>query len=135
MVYRADHNLQDLRAKLFPTEIEKANKENEVVPLTRLPVKRKERSLSSLVVTAPRASVQSSMTRRRKYPAKKNPIPRESALLFEEPVKKEEDFFEDFSSPQTKNKIAANGGQVEEVKLQLYSALNSSNITKAMTNL
>ncbi|PON40147.1 E3 ubiquitin protein ligase DRIP [Parasponia andersonii] len=111
---QADHNLQDLRAKLFPSEIKNGNKANEALPSSPLPAKRKERSLSSLSVTAPRASVQPCMTGRRNYSGRKNPVPLEVALPFEKPVTKVEDCSEKSTSLENKNKIAGNGGQVEE---------------------
>lgn len=61
---RPDHNLQDVRDKIFPLRRRKA-KAPEVVPHVTLPVRRKERSLSSLVVTTPRVSTQTGTTGRR----------------------------------------------------------------------
>lgn len=61
---RPDHNLQDVRAKIFPHKRIKV-KAPEVVAPVALPAKRKERSLSSLVVSTPRVSTQVGMTGRR----------------------------------------------------------------------
>ncbi|CAA2958396.1 E3 ubiquitin ligase DRIP2-like [Olea europaea subsp. europaea] len=61
---RADHNLQDVRAKIFPYKRRKVEAPEVVTPVT-LPAKRKERSLSSLVVSTPRVSTYSGMTGRR----------------------------------------------------------------------
>ncbi|KAG6403028.1 hypothetical protein SASPL_135243 [Salvia splendens] len=61
---RLDHNLQDVRAKIFPYKRMKVRAPEVVSPVTS-PVKRKERSLSSLVVSTPRVSTQSGMTGRR----------------------------------------------------------------------
>ena len=107
-ICRADHNLQDLRAKIFPSKTKKDNKVHDTVSSAPLQAKQKKRSLSSLGVTAPRASVLPFMSGRRKYPARKTLIPRESALPFEEPAIKVEGCLEKFSSPETKNKIATN---------------------------
>ncbi|KAA8537035.1 hypothetical protein F0562_029513 [Nyssa sinensis] len=60
---RPDHNLQDIRVKIFPFRRRKI-KGTEVVPSISLPVKRKERSLSSLVST-PKVSMQTGLTGRR----------------------------------------------------------------------
>lgn len=49
-MYRPDHNLQDIRAKIFPSKQSKVEAPEETPTLT-LPVKRKEKSLSSLVVS------------------------------------------------------------------------------------
>lgn len=111
MVCRVDHNLQDLRAKIFAFET-KIDNASGTVASAPLPAKRKERSLSSLVVTAPRASPQSCPTRRRKYPIRKSLVRRgEPALPNHKPVTKAEDCPEKFSSSA---KIAANGKPVEK---------------------
>lgn len=51
--FRADHNLQDVRSKVFPFKSKKVNAGEVESPIT-LPFKRKERSISSLVVNTPR---------------------------------------------------------------------------------
>ncbi|KAE8666991.1 DREB2A-interacting protein 2 isoform 2 [Hibiscus syriacus] len=61
---RPDHTLQDVRAKIFPLKRRKA-KAPEVLPLVMMPTRRKERSLSSLVVNVPNVSTQTTMTARR----------------------------------------------------------------------
>ncbi|CAD5167281.1 unnamed protein product [Musa acuminata subsp. malaccensis] len=60
---RPDHNLQDLRAKIFPFKRRKVEAP-ENFPLLSLPVRRKERSLSSLVVNTPRLATQTGLTGR-----------------------------------------------------------------------
>ncbi|KAL1350505.1 hypothetical protein AAHE18_06G029300 [Arachis hypogaea] len=57
---RPDHNLQDIRAKIFPFRRRKIDALQVV-----LPAKRKERSLSSLVVNAPKVSNQTGFTAKR----------------------------------------------------------------------
>ncbi|XP_043693504.1 E3 ubiquitin protein ligase DRIP2-like [Telopea speciosissima] len=104
---RPDHNLNDVRSKIFPFKRRKV-KAPEVVP--SLPVRRKERSLSSLVVSTPRVSTQTGLTgRRTKAVARKSTALRGSSFTIEDPVKKEEDAEEDqpgsSSSPETLNKI------------------------------
>ncbi|XP_020091973.1 E3 ubiquitin protein ligase DRIP2-like isoform X2 [Ananas comosus] len=66
---RPDHNLQDIRAKIFPFKRRKINAA-EVPPIT-LPVRRKERSLSSLVISTPRVAAQTSLTGRRTKAARR----------------------------------------------------------------
>lgn len=61
---RADHSLQDIRAKIFPFRRRKVSTP-EVVPSPTLPAKRKERSLSSLVVDHPQVVAQPALTGRR----------------------------------------------------------------------
>ncbi|KAK4418350.1 E3 ubiquitin protein ligase DRIP2 [Sesamum alatum] len=104
---RPDHNLQDVRAKIFPYKRLKVKAPEVVTPVT-LPAKRKERSLSSLVVSTPRVSTQSGMTgRRSKSIARK--ASKGSSFTIEKPVKKEDDSLEDHpessSSPETLNKF------------------------------
>ncbi|XP_059652793.1 E3 ubiquitin protein ligase DRIP2-like isoform X2 [Cornus florida] len=106
---RPDHNLQDIRAKIFPIKRRKI-KAPEVLPSISLPLKRKERSLSSLVVNTPKVSMQAGVTgRRTKSVTRKAAALRGSSFSIEEPIKKEQDLKEDFpessSSPETVNKI------------------------------
>lgn len=91
----------------------------EAVPSVTLPVRRKERSLSSLVVSAPRVSAQTTMTRRRSNAAaRKAAALRGSNLSTDKPFKKEEDSVEDnqdgASSPETLNKLSQNVKPVRE---------------------
>ncbi|KAG6537867.1 E3 ubiquitin protein ligase DRIP2-like [Zingiber officinale] len=62
---RADHNLQDLRAKIFPIKKPKVGA-SDSAPSVTLPVRRKEISLSSLVVNTPRVTIQTGPSGRRK---------------------------------------------------------------------
>ncbi|KAL6564436.1 hypothetical protein OROMI_015886 [Orobanche minor] len=85
---RLDHNLQDVRAKVFPYKRIKVKGPEVVSPVT-WPAKRKERSLSSLVVSTPRVSTQSGMTgRRSKSTARK--ASRGSSFRIEKPVRRED---------------------------------------------
>lgn len=115
---RPDHNLQDVRAKIFPFKRRKVKAPEIVLPVT-LPVKRKERSLSSLVVNTPRVSTQTTMTgRRTKSVARKANALRGSSFSIEKPIKKEEDLAGDrqdcSSSPETLNKFTQNMIQVRK---------------------
>ncbi|KAH1108229.1 hypothetical protein J1N35_011997 [Gossypium stocksii] len=112
---RPDHNLQDVRAKIFPLKGRKA-KSPEVLPPVTMPTRRKERSLSSLVVNAPKVSTQTTMTgRRTKAVARKAGSLRGSSFSVEKPVKRERDSVEDHkesaSSPETLNKFTQNKRQ------------------------
>ncbi|XP_057438591.1 E3 ubiquitin protein ligase DRIP2-like [Lotus japonicus] len=110
---RPDHNLQDMRAKIFPLKGRKA-KAPEVAPSVPLPARRKERSLSSLVVITPRASAQATMTGRRTKPTRKASGLRSSSFSIEKPIKKEEvsgDHPESSSSRDTSNKLPQNTEQ------------------------
>ncbi|CAL5353704.1 unnamed protein product [Camellia sinensis] len=109
---RPDHNLQDVRINIFPFKRRKV-KAPEVAASVTLPVRRKERSLSSLVVSTPRVSTQTAMTgRRSKAIARKASSVRSSSFPTEKPVKKEEDSVEDhpesLSSPETLTKLTQN---------------------------
>ncbi|XP_047159775.1 E3 ubiquitin protein ligase DRIP2-like [Vigna umbellata] len=111
---RPDHSLQDVRAKVFPLKGRKV-KAPEIVTSIPLPARRKERSLSSLVVNTPRVSTQATMTGRRTKPSRKASGLRSTSFSFEKPIKKEEDLLEDHlessSSPENSNKFAQNSGQ------------------------
>ncbi|XVF31099.1 hypothetical protein REPUB_Repub16aG0116500 [Reevesia pubescens] len=107
---RPDHNLHDIRAKIFPFKRRKV-RAPEVMPSTLPPAKRKERSLSSLVVSTPKVPIQSGLTgRRTKATARKRVAAfRGCSFSAEEPLKKE-DFAEDnpsgSCSPDSLNKIS-----------------------------
>ncbi|KAK7245400.1 hypothetical protein RIF29_40242 [Crotalaria pallida] len=112
---RPDHSLQDVRSKIFPLKGRKV-KAPEVVPSVPLPARRKERSLSSLVVSTPRvSSTQVTMTGRRTKPTRKASGLCASSLSNEKPVKKEEELLEDrpesSSSPENSNKFTENTRQ------------------------
>ncbi|KAI4301931.1 hypothetical protein L6164_035165 [Bauhinia variegata] len=112
---RPDHNLQDIRAKVFPFKRRKV-KAPEVVPSISLPAKRKERSLSSLVVSAPKVPMQTGFTgKRTKTGARKAAALRGCNFNVEEHVKKEETYAEDSPvssrSPDSSNTIAQNKSQ------------------------
>ncbi|KAJ6730852.1 E3 UBIQUITIN PROTEIN LIGASE DRIP1 [Salix viminalis] len=107
---RPDHNLQDVRSKIFPYKRRKVEAP-EVAELVALPVtRRKERSLSSLVVSTPKVSTNITTTGRRT-----KPFPRKAASLrganfsIEKPNNKEhvsvDDSPESSSSPETLKKI------------------------------
>nr|XP_023872058.1 E3 ubiquitin protein ligase DRIP2-like [Quercus suber] len=101
--YRADHNVQDLRAKLFPLKIKKAVAP-EAVPLVPLLGKRKERSLSSLGVSTPSVSAQSGLTgRRMKSAARKRHSLQESTHSVDRPVNEVEDDKTMEDSPNSSN--------------------------------
>ncbi|XP_009612826.1 E3 ubiquitin protein ligase DRIP2-like [Nicotiana tomentosiformis] len=108
---RPDHNLQDVRAKIFPYKRRKVQAP-EVVPPISLPVRRKERSLSSLVVSTPRVSTQTGTTGRRSKSVARKAL-RGSTFSVEKPIKKEEkisgeDQLDSSSSPETLTKFTQN---------------------------
>ncbi|XP_021290821.1 E3 ubiquitin protein ligase DRIP2-like [Herrania umbratica] len=105
---RADNNWREIRIKIFPPKRQKP-KESEKMSLVPLPARRKERSLSSLVVSTPRVSAKSCLTgRRSKLTARKTIASQEPSLLNEEHVSKLEGLL---SSPETYSKIAQNSRQ------------------------
>lgn len=114
---RPDHNMQDIRAKIFPLRRRKIQAP-EVMPSISLPVKRKERSLSSLVVNTPKVSIQTGLTgKRTKVNARKAAALRVCGFSVED---KKEDSAEDrtmsSSSPDSLNKITSNKRQVKEAE-------------------
>lgn len=142
---RADHSLQDLRARIFPSKRKKAREPAtvssvpedvpsvpealmavpEAVPVQEsehsVPLigRRKERSLSSLVVSTPKISVKSVLTgKRSKSVARK----RESPIPVEEQIKKEDDYYESLSSPETLRKIAQTKRQEMIVQIKKLDA-------------
>ncbi|XP_047162764.1 E3 ubiquitin protein ligase DRIP2-like [Vigna umbellata] len=111
---RPDNSLQDLRNKIFPFNKRK-QKAPVAIPSVLLPARRKERSLSSLVVNTPRVSTQSTMTGRRTKPTRKALGLQGSGFSVEKLIKKEEELLEDRQdsscSPDTSNKSAKSAGQ------------------------
>ncbi|PQQ09250.1 E3 ubiquitin protein ligase DRIP2 [Prunus yedoensis var. nudiflora] len=99
----ADRNVQDITPKLFPSEREQVKAPS--VSGVTLPAKRKERYLSSLVISTPRVSSSSEMSGRRRYPTRRSFTLRGS-LSIQEPEKKEEDFLERLNSSGTLKKDA-----------------------------
>ncbi|MFS7930688.1 putative transcription factor C2H2 family [Helianthus anomalus] len=106
---RPDHNLQDVRGKIFPSKRRRV-KAPEVAPSVTLPLRRKERSLSSLVVCTPRVSPQTTLTgKRSKGPPRKKP--RGSAFSVDKSVKEDdpiEDHQDSSSSREVSNKFTQN---------------------------
>ncbi|XP_019454508.1 PREDICTED: E3 ubiquitin protein ligase DRIP2-like [Lupinus angustifolius] len=112
---RPDHSLQDVRSKIFPLKGRKP-KAPEVIPSEPLTSRRKERSLSSLVVSTPRvSSSQVTMTGRRTKPTRKASGLHGSSFSIENAIKKEEellgDHSESSSSHDSSSKFAENTGQ------------------------
>ncbi|KAF0914676.1 hypothetical protein E2562_031137 [Oryza meyeriana var. granulata] len=69
---RPDHNVQDIRNKVFPLKMRKVGAPK--APTVTLPVKRKQRSLSSLVVDAPRVAIPTGLTGRRTKTARRTAV-------------------------------------------------------------
>uniref|UniRef100_A0A0A9CYU7 RING-type domain-containing protein n=1 Tax=Arundo donax TaxID=35708 RepID=A0A0A9CYU7_ARUDO len=116
---RADHNLQDVRSKVFPFKRKKINAEDVESPIT-LPVKRKERSISSLVVNTPRITPAGSTGRRTRAVTRKAAALRGLGPIIVDPLKKDNDNLNkqtDNSSlldilskvPQTRRQVLSNG--------------------------
>ncbi|KAE8022605.1 hypothetical protein FH972_008391 [Carpinus fangiana] len=114
---RADHNVQDLRAKLFPS-VRKKIKATEAITSVPLPGKRKERSLSSLGVSTTRLSAHSGLIGRRIKSAARKCLALQKSTTFvnepfnrEEDDKKVEDCLVSLSSPEPLFKFAQNRRQ------------------------
>ncbi|XP_062214639.1 E3 ubiquitin protein ligase DRIP2-like [Phragmites australis] len=71
---RPDHNLQDIRNKLFPIKRRKVGSPRD--PTVTLPAKRKQRSLSSLVVDTPRVVIKTGLTGKRSKATRRTPASR-----------------------------------------------------------
>ncbi|KAJ7979941.1 E3 ubiquitin protein ligase DRIP2 [Quillaja saponaria] len=116
---RADHNLQDLRVKLFSCERKKAE-ESEAFPSVPLPTKRKERCLSSLVVRKPRLQSHSGViVRRGKSMASKILDEQEVPCMKAPDIVVQDDKRDDFHEIETSSKIA-------QIRMQNFSNTNSS---------
>ncbi|BAT94966.1 E3 ubiquitin protein [Vigna angularis] len=129
---RPDHNLQDIRAKVFPFKRKKI-KAQEVLSSISLPTKRKERSLSSLVVSAPKVSMQPGFTgKRTKTSTRKAAAALRGCGFLLESIKKEETNGEDntdpsMAEPSKKHKPNAdkeNSVEHAEGKVDLWTPLN-----------
>ncbi|KAM5561607.1 E3 ubiquitin protein ligase DRIP2-like [Rosa sericea] len=137
---RPDHNLQDIRAKIFPLKRRKVNAPES--PSVSSPVKRKERSLSSLVVSTPKVSVQAGLTgKRSRALTRKAAALRGCSFSVEGASKREEssedhprsssspdaqDKMQDSSMPETSYEQKPNKDDVEviEGKADLWTPLN-----------
>ncbi|XP_051118618.1 E3 ubiquitin protein ligase DRIP2-like [Andrographis paniculata] len=109
---RADHKWQDVRSKIFPSKRINA-RAPEVETAITLPSKRKERSLSSLVVSTPRVSTQNGLTGRRSKSTTRK-ASKGTRITMEKPSKREDsmaDHPESSDSPEPPNKLARNAGQ------------------------
>lgn len=104
--------MQDLRAKIFPLK-RKRDKDLEIT----LPARRKERSISSLVVNTPRLSAQTGTTGKRTAKSLMRKDARGSSGSFtKRGVKKEEDHHtESGSSPETFKKSTQKKRQVKKI--------------------
>ncbi|CAL0321017.1 unnamed protein product [Lupinus luteus] len=128
---RPDHNLQDIRAKIFPFK-KKNIKTPEVLSSISLPAKRKERSLSSLVVSAPKVSMQSGFTgKRTKTSTRKATALRGCSFILEETIKKEATCEDNMDSsvaePSKKHKPGEDiedSVELTEGKADLWTPLN-----------
>lgn len=135
LIIRPDHNLEDLRAKIFPSKRRKV-KTPEIAPVVLPPVRRKERSLSSLVVNSPRVSSHATTTGRRTAAAAARiaSILRTPRVSSEKRVKKEDDSVDDrsesSSSFETSDKFNQNKRPVKRTNLMLFCPFFSSVATQ-----
>jgi len=116
---RADHNIQDVRSKVFPFKRKKVNAEEAESPIM-LPVKVKERSISSLVVNTPRVTPAASTGRRTRVVTRKAVALRGLGPIIVDPLKKDNDnsnkqtdnssLLDSLSKiPQTRRQLLSNG--------------------------
>lgn len=109
--------MQDLKAKIF-TPKRKRERAPEVVSSITLPARRKERSISSLVVDTPRVSAQTGTTGKRTKSLMRKDV-RGSGSFTKRTVKKEEEIGDDHtesgSSPETLKDFTQSKRQVKKV--------------------
>ncbi|XP_047310804.1 E3 ubiquitin protein ligase DRIP2-like isoform X2 [Impatiens glandulifera] len=130
---RPDHSLQDIRAKIFPYKRRQSKTPQVVLPSSvSPPVKRKERSLSSLVVTTPKVPMHIVFTGRTAKPALRKMNFRGPSSSIKESAPSE-DFLDKLQntspgnpSPQeeTLNKEVAKDVQTWERNVDLWKPLN-----------
>lgn len=124
LITRPDHNLEDLRSRIFPSKRRKV-RTPEVAPVILPPVRRKERSLSSLVVNSPRVSSHATTTGKRTAAAAVRiaAILRTPKVPNEKRVKKEDDSAEErsesSSSLETSDKFNQNKRLVKKANTVL----------------
>ncbi|KAK4785777.1 hypothetical protein SAY86_002466 [Trapa natans] len=141
---RPDHNLQDIRTKIFP--LKRKIEALKILPTAPPQPKKKERLLSSLVVSTPKVSMQTGTTgRRTKALARRAASSRNSSFVSEEPnnKKKEDSSAEDATggsssqdSPKKliKPKESSPDETSNERKLPI-NAKNSTNVKNEKFNL
>uniref|UniRef100_J3LQY9 RING-type domain-containing protein n=2 Tax=Oryza brachyantha TaxID=4533 RepID=J3LQY9_ORYBR len=117
---RADHNIQDVRSKIFPFKRKKIRAEEVAAPIL-LPSKRKERSISSLVVDAPIVTPTGLTGRRTRAVTRKAAALR---LVTDDPVKKETDNGEKHAQNSS---LSANSGKVPQTRRQMLANAETSN--------
>jgi len=125
---RADHSLQDVRSKLFPFKRKKIKAE-EVASSIALPTKRKERSISSLVVNTPKVKTTGLTGRRTRAVARKAAAAAAASLhglgpIIEDPVKKE---FESCDSHSHSSSLPANSNKAPQPRRQIPPNAEASN--------
>nr|CAB3493952.1 unnamed protein product [Digitaria exilis] len=130
VIFRADHSLQDVRSKLFPFKRKKIKAE-EVPSPTSLPTKRKERSISSLVVNTPKVKPTGLTGRRTRAVARKAAAAAAAAAalrglgpIIEDPVKKEIDSCDSHSQTSS---LPANSSKAAQTRRQIPSNAEASN--------
>lgn len=127
---RPDHSWQDVRAKIFPSKKRKVN-EPESTP-SAFPARRKERSLSSLVVSTPRvSSTQATMTgKRTKAVARKASTLQGSSLLVERSANNEDESAEDHADSQSSAEASNKSGENTRPVSMLFSICSFWNADK-----
>ncbi|CAN6282199.1 unnamed protein product [Urochloa humidicola] len=121
---RPDHSLQDVRSKLFPFKRKKIKAEEVSSPVSP-PTKRKERSISSLVVNTPKVKPTGLTGRRTRAVARKAAAAaalRDLGPIIEDPVKKEIDSGDSHSSS-----LPTNSSKALQTKRQIPSNAEASN--------
>ncbi|WOK99399.1 E3 ubiquitin-protein ligase [Canna indica] len=123
---RADHNLQDLRAKIFPLKKQKVRAPN-AAPSFTLPVRRKEISLSSLAVNTPRVAT-CLAGRRKKSVGNRAATSHGRSPATSESNKNEDDTVDKFAKKSSLN------GNPSKLPLNKRQASSSADISNNTTN-
>ncbi|KAF9609898.1 hypothetical protein IFM89_018983 [Coptis chinensis] len=115
---RADHNLQEVRDKIFPSREGKVTG-SEVIPSALLDSRRKERSLSSLGISTPHSNIHLSLPgRRTKAAARKAAALRGSNFSSQDPIERMEGSLD--NSPDTLNDTAEDIIQVRKAHMLFF---------------
>ncbi|CAL9061903.1 unnamed protein product [Musa banksii] len=126
---RPDHNLQDVRQKIFPSKRNKVKTPEEVPPMTP-PVKRKERSLSSLVVDIHTATQTRLTKRQTKAFAKRAPTLRGLSPVIDDMTKKEDYNVEKLAKKSSSAERPGKPTFKRKQSFQVYSKAEPSKYTR-----
>lgn len=111
--------MQDIRDRIFPFKRRKV-KAPEIMPSIAFPAKRKERSLSSLVVSTPKVPIQSGLTGRRSKAGARKAAALQACNFTVEESKNEDSAKDNLSSPGSRVKSIQKKRLVKETIVSFF---------------